>query len=100
MNIVQWLWPTREFRLPPFEPAPLAFDRDSSGGTDVLLRDAVDTAVGTVASSQSGQRPVATAGELHARIERHLQVSRDGAADADAAQELRNALAELRRSVR
>lgn len=66
----------RRFRLAQFEPVPMEFE-------------------GQWVAQDGVQLP--TAGELHLSIERHL--SNEGAGDTDAADELRNALAELRRSL-
>ena len=100
MDRLHWLWPGREFRLPTFAPAPLEFDSDGAGSDSLLLDDVV-TRIGPAASSQTARETlVPTPGELQARVERHLRDSRAAAAGADAANELRDALAELRRSVR
>lgn len=73
--------------LPFFTPAPLEFEEDA-----LLLDCAVKRDGGPVVRLV---RPLPTPGELHETIERHL----DKRQPADATEELREALTQLRRSV-
>ena len=91
--------PRRQFRLAPFDLAPLAFEMESDWEEGELLLDRVVTR----SADQPGVVALGapTPGQLHASIERHLRSSERPAAPAaaDARDELRDALAELRRSL-
>lgn len=99
MAFLNRLFSRRHFRLSDFDLAPLAFEMESDWEEGELLLD-------RVVSRNAGQPGVVvlaapTAGELHASIERHLG-SRRGAPETlnnDAREDLRDALAELRRSL-
>ena len=92
MPILDQILAPRAFPLPPFELVPLEFDQ--GGEPDELLLD-------QPVSQRSPSAPcsVPTAGELRESIERHLRGDGAGTRRADAADELRNALADLRRSL-
>ena len=92
MPILDQLFARRAFPLAPFELVPLEFDKEHEAG-ELLL----DQPVTHVAPSTPCAVP--TAGELRESIERHLRDAEAGARRTDAADELRNALAELRRSL-
>ena len=87
----------RAFPLPPFDLTPLEFAMDEE---DELLLDQVFPAGGDPSRAVPMVVPVPTAGELHASIERHLKaLPKLSEAKKDASEELRDALAELRRSL-
>ena len=99
MAFMTRILPRRHFRLREFDLAPLAFEMDADTEEGELLLDRVvsrsDDQPGVVALAAP------TAGELHASIERHLR-SADRPCkppETDARDELRDALAELRRSL-
>lgn len=86
----------REFPLPPFDLAPLAFELKRD---DDLLLDQPFTAMASESALPGAPR---TPGELRESIERHLRLVRDDdppLLEQDAVDELRDALAELRRSL-
>ena len=83
------------FRLPQFDLAPLRFALEEE--PEELLLDAPLATPGQ-APVQHLVRPNSTPGELVNSIERHLE-SRRANPPADAAEELKNALADLRRSL-
>lgn len=86
----------RQFRLAYFEPLPLEFD-EQSAEEELLLSEALPT---PEPAARAGQGPaLPTPGVLRESIERHLRRERPVHSGADAANELRNALAELRRSL-
>lgn len=98
MPLTDLLRPRRAFPLPPFDLAPLEFVEE-----DVLVLDEVVASIGPVPEPVESD-PAPTAGELHSKIETHLRIvaeSREAPEPVanDAAEELRNALAQLRRSV-
>lgn len=99
MTFLSKLLAAREFTLPPFDLEPLAFELAAAQEDELLLDRVVSLSEGqpnVVALSQ----PVPTAGELHQCIERHLgRVGDEPPPPADGAEELREALAELRRSL-
>jgi hypothetical protein len=92
----------RDFPLPQFDLAPLAFELRQRADEDELLLDRAVTALAdqsNVVALATGSR---TPGELHESIERHLRTARDGGPPLlaqDVVDELRDALAELRRSL-
>lgn len=87
MPIFDQLFARRSFPLPPFEVVPLEFDEDCAAGELLLDQPAAPPCA------------VPTAGELRESIERHLRGAGAGAPRSDAADELRDALAELRRTL-
>ncbi|HET9811064.1 MAG TPA: hypothetical protein VFP53_05130 [Sphingomicrobium sp.] len=91
------LFNRREFRLPSFDLTPLDFG--ISIDSDELLLEDVVTAVRSSGPDLRVVHSAPTAGELRESIERHLEVSKQAPPQIDAADELRNALAELRRSI-
>jgi hypothetical protein len=99
MTIARRLWSKRPFRLPPFQAAPLEFEPWAHSSEDELLLDAVVNKLAPVPPSIPHLRLVPTAGELRERIEHHLRASQGSAPREDAADELRAALADLRRSL-
>ena len=82
------LFTRRAFALPHFELPPLEFEDD-----ELLL----DQAVAEPTPVHESPRPLPTAGELRESIERNLQGS--DRPRFDASDELREALADLRRSL-
>lgn len=89
----------RRFPLPAFDLAPLAFEM--AGAEDELLLDRVVTRPVESPHIVALGAPMPTPGQLRESIERHLRAA-EGAPEApppDARDELRNALAELRRSI-
>ena len=92
MPILDQLFARRDFSLAYFELLPLEFDE--AGEADELL---LDQPAGHCTPNAASAIP--TAGELRESIERHLRGDSASARRADAADELRNALAELRRSL-
>ena len=99
MAFMTRILPRRNFRLSEFDLEPLAFELTAHLEEGELLLDRM--------ISRNEQTPgvialaAPTAGELHASIERHLQASErlSQPAAPDAREELREALAELRRSL-
>ncbi len=100
MTFATRLFARREFTLPDFDLQPLEFDADGSS-TELLLDRVVESGTGE-SNVISLARPLPTAGELHKSIELHLEAAR-GRDSHDSpptpAEELRSALAELRRSL-
>ena len=94
MPILDQLLSRRTIPLRSFELVPLEFDEGCEAGELVLDQPVTHVAP----SAPSAPCAVPTAGELRESIERHL-CSAGGARRTDAADELRNALAELRRSL-
>ncbi len=85
----------RSFALPPFELASLHFESEAE---DVLLLDRVvqpsaDDKVITL------RQAIPTPGELSETIDQHLAAASVAGRRPDAADELRSALADLRRSL-
>ena len=100
MTFLSKLLAAREFTLPPFDLEPLAFELSSAVEDDELLLDRVVSVTGGQPNVVALSQPVPTAGELHQTIERHLgKAGGEPARPADGAEELREALAELRRSL-
>ncbi|HEU4809403.1 MAG TPA: hypothetical protein VFS69_01980 [Sphingomicrobium sp.] len=100
MSFLSKLLAEREYFLPPFDLAPLAFELQSPEEGELLLDRVVSTDEGQ-ANIVALSGPVPTAGELRNSIERHLDNARGvEPTPADAIDELRSALAELRRSLR
>jgi len=102
MAFLTRLFDRHEFSLPHFDLAPLSFELQRPASEDELLLDRAITAVtgqpNVVALAAASRTP----GELHESIERHLRKTRDGdppLLSQDAVDELRDALAELRRSL-
>ena len=87
MPIFDQLFARRAFPLPPFDLVPLEFDEDCKVGELLLDQPAAPSCA------------VPTAGELRESIERHLRGAGSGAPRTDAADELRDALAALRRTL-
>lgn len=100
MPLMLSFWPPSQFSLPPFELAPLEFEAQAGEPFDELLLDEVVARIGPDADAVAVTQPMPTAGELRDSIERHLRGARHNAPAVDAADELRQALAELRRSIR
>jgi hypothetical protein len=100
MEFLTRIVPRRQFRLPEFDLAPLAFEM-SQASDDELLLDRIVTRTENEPKIVALAPPVPTAGELRASIERHLRATGRPPAPqpADAVDELRNALADLRRSL-
>jgi hypothetical protein len=94
MSLLGRILAPRQFHLTPFDPAPLEFEPEP------LLLEAV---VGQASPTNVVAFPqgIPTAGELHARIERHLcgKSTAPSGEPVSPADELREALAELRRSL-
>ena len=86
------IWPRRDFRLPAFDLAPLEFDLEELADELLLTTAVASGAAGVVHLVH----PHPTPGELNARIQHHLDRARP---PQDAAGELRDALADLRRSL-
>lgn len=101
MTFMSRLFARREFTLPPFDLKPLEFELRSAAEPDELLLDRVVATSGGGANVVSLSKPLPTPGELRETIESHLNAARtaDAAQAPDPADELRNALAELRRSL-
>jgi len=100
MSFLSKLFAEREYSLPPFDLAPLAFELQSPVDEDELLLDRVVSAGEGQANVVvlSGSAP--TAGELRESIERHLDSTQEiETTPVDAVDDLRSALAELRRSL-
>lgn len=95
MRLLDRLRPRREFSLPAFELAPLEFAPEQ----DELLLDEVVAALGEQSASATAALAAPTAGELRQSIERHLHSTQSHEAQPDAAEELRDALIQLRRSI-
>lgn len=89
----------RKLPLPAFDLAPLAFEMAATD--DELLLDRVVSRPGESPDVVALSAPMPTPGQLHASIESHLRTAERApeAAATDARDELRNALAELRRSI-
>lgn len=99
MHLMLSPWSRRQFSLPPFELAPLEFEPQAGEPLDELLLDEVVASDARDADAVPVMQPMPTAGELRDSIERHLRGARQSAPAVDAADELREALAELRRSI-
>lgn len=100
MEFLTRIFPRRQFRLPEFDLAPLAFEMARTSGNELLL-DRVVTRTEDDPKIVALAPPMPTAGELCASIERHLRATDRPPAPqpAEAVDELRNALADLRRSL-
>ena len=95
------LFARRTFSLAEFELAPLDFTAEVTSELAELLLDQPIAAAEPSSTVVAFPRAVPTPGEMHRSIERHLE-ARDAvpaAASASPAEELRLALAELRRSL-
>lgn len=90
---INLLRPRRAFSLPEFALEPLDFIAQ-----DELVLDEVVASIGPE-PAPAPLAAVPTAGELRHRIERHLRAVERPSPQADAADELRDALAQLRRSI-
>ena len=94
------LFGRRDFALPRFDLAPLEFSDVGPEQDELLLDRVVEAGESNVISLAT---PLPTAGELHAAIEHHLHATRAKARQPERrpgpAEELRSALAELRRSL-
>lgn len=90
---IDLLRPRRAFSLPEFELAPLDFAAE-----DELVLDDVVASIGPE-PERSALAAVPTPGELRQSIERHLRAVELPKPAADATDELRDALAQLRRSI-
>jgi hypothetical protein len=102
MSFVPPYFARRTFRLAQFELAPLEFCENSSAELAELLLDPPVAAAGPSSTVVAFPQALPTPGEMHERIERHLEARDDGgpaAVPACPAEELRLALAELRRSL-
>ena len=100
MSFLSKLLAEREYSLPQFDLAPLAFELQSPADENELLLDRVVSIGEGQGNVVSLSGPVPTAGELRESIERHLDNARDiEPTPSDAVDELRSALAELRRSL-
>ena len=100
MAFLTRLFARRGFPLPQFDLAPLAFEACPPDGDELSLdrRLPVDGSSNVIALPGAARTP----GELRESIERHLRISSDDDAPLlaqDAVDELREALAELRRSL-
>ena len=81
------------------QPQPIESGEGQSAEDELILEDvlaAIDPAARVVRLFQAND----TAGELHERIEHHLRTAPRAAAPPDATQELHEAIAALRRSLR
>ncbi len=102
MTLLTRLLARRSFALPEFDLAPLAFHYRQLGEMDELLLDRAVTPVAGESNIVALTQPLPTPGELRETIETHLEVARTGDPQQrpiDPAEELRNALADLRRSL-
>lgn len=99
MTLATPLLRRRRFQLQAFDLAPLAFEM--GGADDELLLDRVVSRPGDSPGVVALGAPMPTPGELQASIDRHLRAAERAPefASPDARDELRNALAELRRSI-
>ena len=93
MPLTDLLRPRREFPLPSFDLAPLEF-----GPNDELALEALADSIGPLPEAVE-PTPVPTAGKLREKIETHLRLAEQGQLATEASEELRYALAQLRRSV-
>lgn len=100
MAFLTRLFARREFPLPRFDLAPLAFELlPQSMQADADPRFLPGDSPSDVVALPSAAR---TPGQLRESIERHLRETRDGSPpllEQDAVDELRQALADLRRSL-
>jgi hypothetical protein len=102
MRFLTRLLARRKFPLPHFDVAPLAFELRRPAAEDELLLDRAVTPVADQPNVVALAAVKRTPGELHESIERHLRVTGDGGTPLlaqDVVDELRDALAELRRSL-
>jgi hypothetical protein len=101
MAFLTRLFARRDFPLPRFDLAPLAFELRNAGDKGETLPDrpliASDAGSNVVALPASARTP----GQLRESIERHLRAGQDDGPllEQEAVDELREALAELRRSL-
>jgi hypothetical protein len=92
----------RAFPLPQFDLAPLAFELQHPADDDELLLDRALTGFDGQANVIALSGAARTPGEMRESIERHLRISSDDGPPLlaqDAVDELREAIAELRRSL-
>lgn len=97
------LRPHTQFLLPPFELVPLEFQGQAGEPPDELVLDELVAGIGAdapvVRLVQPQLQPMPTAGELRESIERQLHRAQHRAPTANATDELRQALSDLRRSI-
>ena len=102
MSFLPHLFARRAFSLAEFELAPLEFWEEASDELAELILDRPFVAADPSSTVVAFPTLIPTPGEMHETIERHLE-GRSGAhpapAPASPAEELRLALAELRRSL-
>jgi hypothetical protein len=92
----------RTFNLAEFELAPLDFCEEAAAELAELILDRPLVAADSSSTVVAFPRAIPTPGELHETIQRHLESKdpvRPAAEPASPAEELRLALAELRRSL-
>ena len=101
MAFLSRIFRRRQFQLSEFDLAPLAFELGAAAEEGELLLDRVVIRTGDQPNIVGLAAPIPTAGELNASIERHLRATdRTPVPQAeDPVDELRNALADLRRSL-
>ena len=87
-----------QFALPQFELQPLEFSCDGPDAGDLVL-DEIAAGIAAARSVVAFHKPGQSIAEIRERIERHLHGTPNATRQADAADELRIALCELRRSL-
>lgn len=100
MALLTWLFGRREFPIPQFDLAPLAFELKRE--EDELILNEASADWEDDANVVAIRREPRTPGEMRESIERHLRLARDDGPpllEQDAVDELREALAKLRRSL-
>ena len=86
------------FALPQFELQPLEFSCEGPDAGDLVL-DEIAAGIAAAPSVVAFHKPGESIAEICERIDRHLHSTPNAARQADAADELRIALCELRRSL-
>jgi hypothetical protein len=101
MAFLTRLFVRHDFPLPQFDLAPLAFELRNPVDEGELLLDRPFVATDDGSNVVSLRGSARTPGQLRESIERHLRAARDDdpLLEQDAVDELRQALAELRRSI-
>ena len=102
MSFLPHVFTRSTFSLSEFELAPLDFCEEASAELAELLLDQPIAAGGSSLTVVAFPQAIPTPGEMHETIERHLEARETtvpALAPASPAEELRLALAELRRSL-
>ena len=91
-------WTRSQFALPKFELQPLDFSGEASDGGELVL-DEIAAGISAAPPVVAFHKPGESIADLRERIDRHLNRTPHTERQPDAAEELRIALCELRRSL-